>query len=123
VTLLFVVLGAAVGAPARYLADRAVQSRHDSVFPWGTLLVNVVGSFMLGLVAAAAAAGSVGSGVVAGVGTGFCGALTTYSTFSYETLRLAEERAHAEAALNVVASVAAGVVAAGLGWAAGSALT
>jgi fluoride exporter len=123
VTLLFVVLGAAVGAPARYLADRAVQSRHDSVFPWGTLLVNVVGSFMLGLVAAAAAAGSVGSGVVAGVGTGFCGALTTYSTFSYETLRLAEERAHAEAALNVVVSIAAGVVAATLGWAVGSVFT
>jgi fluoride exporter len=123
VTLLFVVVGAAVGAPARYLADRAVQSRHDSVFPWGTLLVNVVGSFVLGLVAAAAAAGSVGSGVVAGVGTGFCGALTTYSTFSYETLRLAEERAHAEAALNVVVSIAAGVVAAALGWAVGSAFT
>jgi CrcB protein len=121
VTLLLVALGAAIGAPARYLTDRAVQSRHDSVFPWGTFLVNVVGSFLLGAVAAAA--DTVGRGVVAGVGTGFCGALTTYSTFSYETLRLTEERAHAEAALNVVASVAAGIVAAALGWAAGSVLT
>jgi len=123
VTVLLVALGAAVGAPARYLADRAVQSRHDSLFPWGTFVVNVVGSFVLGLVVAAAAAGRLSPGVVAAVGTGFCGALTTYSTFGYETLRLAEERAHLEAALNVVASIAAGVAAAALGWAAGSMLS
>jgi len=122
VTALLVAPGAAVGAPARYLADRAVQSRHDSLFPWGTFVVNVVGSFVLGLVVAAAAAGRLSPNVVAAVGTGFCGALTTYSTFGYETLRLAEERAHLEAALNVVASIAAGVAAAALGWAAGSAL-
>ncbi|HKG51273.1 MAG TPA: fluoride efflux transporter CrcB [Actinomycetales bacterium] len=122
-TVLLVALGAAVGAPARYLADRAVQSRHDSLFPWGTFVVNVVGSFVLGLVVAAAAAGRLSPGVVAAVGTGFCGALTTYSTFGYETLRLAEERAHLEAALNVVASIAAGVAAAALGWAAGSMLS
>lgn len=47
-TLLMVALGAAVGAPARYLADRAVQSRHESVMPWGTVSVNVVGSLILG---------------------------------------------------------------------------
>jgi fluoride exporter len=123
VTVLLVALGAAIGAPARYLADRAVQARHDSLFPWGTFAVNVAGSFVLGLVASAATAGGVGPAVVAGVGTGFCGALTTYSTFSYETLRLSEERAHAEALLNVVASVVAGLGAAALGWAAGSALT
>jgi fluoride exporter len=122
VTVLLVALGAAVGAPARYLADRAVQSRHDSLFPWGTFVVNVVGSFVLGLVVAAAAAGRLTPGVVAAVGTGFCGALTTYSTFGYETLRLAEERAHLEAVLNVAASIAAGVAAGALGWAAGSAL-
>ena len=47
-TVLLVALGAAVGAPLRYLVDRAVQARHDSVFPWGTLAVNIAGSFMLG---------------------------------------------------------------------------
>jgi CrcB protein len=47
-TLLMVCLGAALGAPARYLTDRAIQSRHDTVFPWGTLTVNVVGSLVLG---------------------------------------------------------------------------
>lgn len=74
-SLLLIAIGAAIGAPARYLTDRAVQTRHDSVFPWGTLTVNVVGSFVLGLFAAAAAGDVVGPRVLAGVGTGFCGAL------------------------------------------------
>ena len=83
-TVLWVALGAALGAPARYLLDRAVQTRHDSVFPFGTLLVNVIGSLLLGFLAALPATGP----VMAIAGTGFCGALSTYSTFSYETLRL-----------------------------------
>ncbi|MDQ1288818.1 MAG: fluoride exporter [Actinomycetota bacterium] len=119
VTILLVAVGAAAGAPARYLSDRAVQARHDSVFPWGTLTVNVVGSLLLGLVAAL----PVDPAVAALVGTGFCGALTTYSTFSYETLRLAQGRAHFYAAANIVASLAAGLGAAGLGLMLGHAIT
>ena len=103
-----VVAGAAVGAPLRYLVDRAVQVRHDSLFPWGTFTVNVVGSFLLGALVGAAA----GPALTALVGTGFCGALTTYSTFGYETLRLAEEGAYLYATLNVVGSVVAGLGAA-----------
>lgn len=53
---LLVIVGAAVGAPLRYLTDRAVQSRHDSVFPWGTFVVNVSGSLILGLLTGAVAA-------------------------------------------------------------------
>ncbi|MFF1277934.1 fluoride efflux transporter CrcB [Streptomyces marokkonensis] len=109
---LYVVLGAMVGAPLRYLTDRAVQSRHDSVFPWGTLTVNVTGSLVLGLLTGAAAAGAAGPDLRLLLGTGLCGALTTYSTFSYETLRLAETGAGRYAAVNVVASVAAGLGAA-----------
>jgi fluoride exporter len=111
VTVLFVALGAAVGAPLRYLVDRAVQARHDSVFPWGTVSVNVVGSGVLGLVVGLRTAGM----GLALVGTGFCGALTTYSTFSYETMRLAEEGSRFYATLNVGASVAAGLGAAWFG--------
>ncbi|MBF6170893.1 fluoride efflux transporter CrcB [Nocardia blacklockiae] len=107
-TVLLIVLGAAVGAPLRYLTDRAVQSRHDSVFPWGTFLVNLAGCLVLGGLAGAA----VSAPVFALLGTGFCGALTTYSTFSYETVRLAEERSYRYAALNVVVSVIAGLGAA-----------
>lgn len=114
-SLLIVMVGAAVGAPLRYLTDRAVQARHDSAFPWGTFIVNVLGSFIFGLVA-----GRLTPEFQLLVGTGFCGALTTYSTFSYETLRLAEEGSEALATLNVVGSILAGVAAAFLGAAAGT---
>ncbi|MFJ9929328.1 fluoride efflux transporter CrcB [Streptomyces misionensis] len=109
---LLVVAGAAVGAPLRYLTDRAVQSRHDTVFPWGTFTVNVVGSLVLGTVTGAVVAGGMSSDAQLLIGTGLCGALTTYSTFSYETLRLAEDGARFLAAANVVASVVAGLGAA-----------
>jgi CrcB protein len=112
VTVLLVALGAAVGAPLRYLTDRAVQARHESVFPWGTFAVNVSGSFILGLLAGGVSARAVSGGVMALLGTGLCGALTTYSTFGYETVRLAQERARFYAVLNAGASVAAGLGAA-----------
>ncbi|MFI1849079.1 fluoride efflux transporter CrcB [Streptomyces sp. NPDC020480] len=109
---LLVVAGAMVGAPLRYLTDRAVQARHDSVFPWGTFVVNVSGCLVLGLLTGAAAAGAASSHLQLLLGTGLCGALTTYSTFSYETLRLAEDGARLFAVTNVAASVAAGLGAA-----------
>lgn len=116
VTLLLVVVGAAVGGPLRYLTDRAMQSRQDSLLPWGTFIVNVVGSLILGVLAGGAAAGAVSGSSIALLGTGLCGALTTYSTFGYETLRLAKDGARLYAALNAVISVAAGLGAAYLGW-------
>ncbi|WP_269858681.1 fluoride efflux transporter CrcB [Streptomyces sp. RPT161] len=109
---LLVIAGAVVGAPLRYLTDRTVQSRHDTVFPWGTFTVNVVGCLVLGTLTGAAAAGAASSRLQLLLGTGLCGALTTYSTFSYETLRLAEQGARLLAVANVVASVVAGVTAA-----------
>jgi len=115
VSLLLVIGGAAVGAPLRYLSDRAIQSRHDTVFPWGTLAVNVIGSLILGVVTGAVTAGGASPQVQLAVGTGFCGALTTYSTFSYETLRLLEDDARLFAVADVVASVVAGLGAAFLG--------
>lgn len=121
-TFLLVALGAAVGAPARYVTDRLVQARHDTVFPWGTFVVNVIGSFVLGLVTAVAVAGHLDSSVVALVGTGFCGALTTYSTFGYETLRLVEDGARLFAVTNVALSIGAGLGAAALGWTLGTAI-
>ncbi|POX43829.1 fluoride efflux transporter CrcB [Streptomyces sp. Ru72] len=109
---LLVILGAMVGAPLRYLTDRAVQLKHDTVFPWGTLVVNVAGCLVLGLLTGAAAAGHASPHLQLLLGTGLCGALTTYSTFSYETLRLTETGAGFYAAANVVASVTAGLGAA-----------
>ena len=112
---LLVIVGAAVGAPLRYATDRIVQSRHDTGFPWGTFTVNVVGSFVLGVVVAGAP-----PAVVALVGTGFCGALTTYSTFGYETVQLATG-SRLFAMFNALGSVLAGLGAAGLGLAIGNA--
>jgi CrcB protein len=117
---LMVALGAAVGAPARYLTDRAVQSGHDTLFPWGTLTVNVVASLLLGGLVGAGA--QVSPTTMALVGTGFCGALSTFSTFGYETLRLAQERARFYAVTNVAISLVAGLGAAALGWSVGAAL-
>ena len=121
-SLLLVIAGAAVGAPLRYLSDRAIQGRHDTVFPWGTLTVNVVGSLILGILTGAVTAGRASPQVQLAVGTGFCGALTTYSTFSFETLRLLEDDARLFAAANVVASIVAGLVSAFLGVAIGRAI-
>ncbi|MEH1165050.1 fluoride efflux transporter CrcB [Micromonospora sp. CPCC 205539] len=118
-TVLLIALGAAVGAPLRYLTDRAVQSRHSSAFPWGTLTVNVLGSLLLGVLVGLPA----GPAVTALLGTGFCGALTTYSTFSYETLRLAQTGNRLLALANVLASLAAGLAAATAGYALTRALT
>jgi fluoride exporter len=115
VNLLLVITGAAVGAPLRYLGDRAIQSRHDSVFPWGTFAVNVLGSLILGLITGAVTAGAASPQVQLALGTGLCGALTTYSTFSYETLRLLEGDARFLAAANVLGSIVAGLGAAFLG--------
>ena len=116
-TVLLVLLGGAVGAAARYLTDVAVQRAHGAEFPWGTWTVNVAGSFVLGLVAADGPAW-----VVTLVGTGFCGALTTFSTFGYETVRLSEEGRSSLAVANAAGSLAAGLVAAALGWWAGGSL-
>jgi CrcB protein len=113
---LFVIVGAAFGAPLRYLTDLLVRSRHDSVFPWGTLTVNVAGSLILGVVAAVVSAGAP-SWILTLLGTGFCGALTTFSTFGYETIRLVEEGSLLEASANCAVSVLLGAVACAGGWA------
>lgn len=110
-------LGAAVGAPARYLIDRAVSRRHRRSYPWGTFTVNVAGSFALGLVVPVSSAE-----VRLLVGAGFCGALTTYSAFAYENLRLAEDGAARVAVSYLVGSVAAAVGAGLLGVALGQML-
>lgn len=105
-TVLLVFAGAAVGASLRYAASRVLQRS----FPWATLAVNVIGSFVLGCVAGAS------PNLVALLGTGLCGGLTTYSTFSYETIRLTEDGRYRQAFANVAASLTTGVAAAALGY-------
>ncbi|MEV4559141.1 fluoride efflux transporter CrcB [Kitasatospora sp. NPDC049285] len=114
---LLVATGALLGAPLRYLTDRAVHSRVGYGFPWGTLTVNVLGCALLGLLVAEAPAD-----VRLLLGTGLCGALTTYSTFSFETLRLAENGSRGAALANVAASLGGGLAAVYAGAALGRAI-
>ncbi len=118
--LLWVALGSGLGAPARYLLDRAVQARHERIFPWGTLVINISGAFALGLLVSLSLHHDVAGWVLPAVGTGFLGGYTTFSTFTWETLRLVEDGAFAGAASNIVASTGVGLAAAGLGLFAGS---
>ncbi len=115
---LLVAAGAAIGAPLRYLTDRAVQAHLGTAFPWGTLAVNVAGSLVLGLVAGATLNAG-GSELRLLIGTGFCGALTTYSTLSFETVRLTEQGGRLLAAANLAITVLAGLGAVVLGYAVG----
>ena len=121
-TVLLVLVGGALGAPVRYVVDLVVQSRHDSVLPWGTFVVNAAGSLVLGATAGGVAAAGGPHWLLTLVGTGFCGALTTFSTFSFETVRLAEEGALGAAAINVAGSVVIGAAACAAGWSVASAL-
>jgi CrcB protein len=113
-TVLLVALGAAVGAPARYLADRTVQRRFSPALPWGTIVINVVASFVLGILTGSH---HLSTSVAALLGTGFCGTLSTYSTFAFETHRLAEDGRRDLAVVNLVVTLVAGIGAAILGFA------
>jgi fluoride exporter len=100
-----VCLGAAIGAPLRHLVGRWVRRRTTGPVPWGTIVVNVVGSFVLGLAVGLAGTYGLPDEVLLAVGTGLCGALTTFSTFGLETVRLREEGEGRAALVNVVGSV------------------
>jgi CrcB protein len=115
-TVVLVLAGGAVGAPLRYLTDLFVQSRHDSVLPWGTLSVNVAGSLVLGVLAGWVTNAGGPSWVLMLGGTGFCGALTTFSTFGFETVRLLEDGSWLEALTNAGLSLGVGMAAVLAGW-------
>lgn len=116
-TELGLALAAAFGAPARYVTDTLIARRLGPRWPWGTLTVNFVGSFLLGLLTGLALHHGLPRPAKAVLGTGFCGTLTTYSTFSYEAVRLAAERRIGACAAYVGLSLAGGLAlaAAGLG--------
>jgi fluoride exporter len=113
--LLAIGLAGAIGAPARFVVDGLVAERLGQVFPWGTFIINVSGSLLLGLLTGVALYHGFPSVPRAFLATGFCGAYTTFSTFGYETVRLADENAGLQAAANALGSLAAGLLAAAAG--------
>ncbi|MEE1796483.1 CrcB family protein [Streptomyces sp. BE308] len=106
---LLVMAGGLVGAPVRYLTGVVVKAHTHSAFPYGTLAANAPAALLLGFFAEAASDGDLGSRVHLLVATGFCGALSTWSTFSYELLTLASTRRVATAGAYLSVSVGAGV--------------
>ena len=106
---------AGVGAPARYLLDGWIQDRTLGAFPWGTFTVNVTGCVALGVLTGLGLYHDLGTTASAVLGTGGLGAYTTFSTLTYETVRLAEEGAIEEAARNAIASFLVGLAAASIG--------
>lgn len=105
------------GAACRYLVDGLVRARVGDAFPWGTLVVNVTGSFLIGLVAGAVARGGLPGGLGGVLAAGFCGAYTTFSTLVHDTWLLAGAGAYRRAVANM-ASLVLGAAAAAGGWAA-----
>lgn len=113
-TTLLVVAGAVVGAPLRFLVDRWAREHSSAGTILGTLIVNVFGSLVLGMVAGWPGAPSWALPLV---GVGFCGALTTFSTLAFETWVFLEERAWRPFVANLALSLGLGLPALWLGWA------
>lgn len=108
----------ALGALARFRVDTAVSTRHPRDFPFGTLAVNLTGGFALGVLVGA----SVGGDALLVLGTGFLGGYTTFSTWMFESERLAEDGEWRLMWLNLAGPGLMGLAAAGLGWLLGGAI-
>ena len=110
--LVLIALGGAAGATSRYLLDTWISERASGAFPWGTLVVNVSGSLVLGLLFALAIEQGVLPASVRGpVLIGFIGAYTTFSTLMLESWRLIEDGAVVLGVANLVASSVIGMIA------------
>ena len=125
-TYLWVAIGSAIGGVGRYWCGALVSARWGDDFPWGTILVNVAGSFVIGVVAAMGEtldrSWLPGHHVRAFIVVGFCGGYTTFSAFSLQTLDLLREGAWMHALGNVVVSVVVCLIAVWLGYLAGGGL-
>jgi CrcB protein len=117
--LLVAVFGAA-GAVSRYALDGWIGNSTRGQFPWGTFAINVIGSFALGVLVALTTERLLPHpGWRVAVGIGFLGAFTTFSTYAYETVRLAEDGTIGLALANAIGMVVVGLAAAALGLAVG----
>jgi fluoride exporter len=113
--LLWVMIAGALGSGARYLVGQSAIATFGPSFPYGTLIVNLLGCFALGVVVQIAASGSWSPELRAAIAVGFLGGFTTYSSFNQETLMLASSGAIGAAGLNVALTLAGGLTAAALG--------
>lgn len=109
--LLLVMAGGAVGSAARYLTGRVMGAWLGLDYPWGTLTVNLVGGFLMGVLVGILARNNAGEGWRLLLGVGALGGFTTFSAFALDVVVLAERGAMASAALYAIASVVGAIVA------------
>jgi CrcB protein len=114
ITALTLVFGA-VGAVSRFLVDASVKRRWAARFPWATFGINVTGSFLLGILAGAVLIQHQPAAWQTVLGNGFCGGYTTFSTASFETVRLAERKLRFMALVNALGTLVASVAVCGAG--------
>jgi fluoride exporter len=123
IAYLLVAIGGALGSVSRYWLSGFVAQRVGETFPWGTIIINITGSFVIGVFAALTAAegrSSPSPKMVQFVMVGICGGYTTFSSFSLQTLRLVQDREWLYAGGNVVVSVVLCLIAVWLGYMLGS---
>ena len=123
IRVVLVAVGGAIGSVARYGVGALTAQLFGPAFPWGTLVVNLTGSFLIALVMHVALTGSaISVELRTFLTTGIMGGFTTYSSFNYETLALLNQRAYGLAGLNLAATVVGCMLAGILGLAAGRGL-
>ncbi|MDQ2725948.1 MAG: CrcB family protein [Actinomycetota bacterium] len=110
-------LAGSAGAVARFLLDDVVRSRYSGRLPLGTMLINVTGSLVLGLLVGLVAFDGVSDLWATVAGTGFCGGYTTFSAASFETVRLVQARSYRVAVVSGGGTLVLGVGAAAVGMA------
>ena len=112
---LWVSLAGAAGAVSRFALDDVIRRRARSAFPWSTFVINVSGSLLLGVVTGLVVFGHDPTDIKLVVGTGFCGGYTTFSTASFESVRLLQRRLYGAAIGNTLGTLAVTMGAAAIG--------
>lgn len=113
--LIYVIIGSSIGGAARYLSQEFVQKNFPSFIPLSTLSVNIVGSFIIGIIYALAERSKISAEVRIFIATGFCGGFTTFSSFAFENVKLLQDGEFFNTALYVVLSLVIGFAAVYLG--------
>jgi fluoride exporter len=113
--LIYVIVGSSIGGAARYLSQEFVQKNFPSSIPLSTLSVNIVGSFIIGIIYALAEKSKISAEVRILIATGFCGGFTTFSSFAFENVKLLQDGEFFNTALYVVLSLVIGFIAVYLG--------
>ena len=114
-SVLLVALGGAIGSAARYLVGAFVANRFGPDFPWGTFIVNVSGSFLIGVILSLVGGGQLPAGARLFLAVGVMGGYTTFSTYSNETLQLVQGGEVGAAMFNALGQVVAGFIGVYLG--------